>query len=335
MPETREIHGPATWMGPDLQDTTDWVHELDEGHREELLTALAAVEVAGLDFLEIGKDEFQLPTLGPMIEGLIDDEVLAGRGFVLLRGVPLDGLTERQIELMYWGLGNYFGMPLAQGEHATDLFAHVRDEGVDRNLNTGGGLLNKHSEALPFHTDSSDVVGLLCINPAMKGGASTIVSAAAVHNEILRTRPDLLEVMYEQFWFDRKRGDGPESFAECPIFAINDKGVLYSFWAPDPIRTAVRGENVPDLTDRQQEALDLINEITARREFQLHMNFQRGEIQLINNYIVWHSRADYEDWPDPALKRDLIRFWVTIDRDLEIPDEMEHRGLRDRSEAFA
>ena len=215
MPETREIHGPATWMGPDLQDTTDWVHELDEGHREELLTALAAVEVAGLDFLEIGKDEFQLPTLGPMIEGLIDDEVLAGRGFVLLRGVPLDGLTERQIELMYWGLGNYFGMPLAQGEHATDLFAHVRDEGVDRNLNTGGGLLNKHSEALPFHTDSSDVVGLLCINPAMKGGASTIVSAAAVHNEILRTRPDLLEVMYEQFWFDRKRGDGPESFASA------------------------------------------------------------------------------------------------------------------------
>ena len=65
------------------------------------------------------------------------------------------------------------------------------------------------------------------------------------------------------------------------------------------------------------------------------MNFQRGEIQLINNYIVWHSRADYEDWPDPALKRDLIRFWVTIDRDLEIPGEMEHRGLRDRSEAFA
>jgi len=334
MSDAREFGGPSCWYGADMQNRTDWILKLDDRHVRELQQALTAVESAGLDFLDLNRANFDIPTLGPVLESLLE-ELLEGRGFLLVRGVPVAGLSERQIELMYWGLGLYIGIPLPQGAEGTDLFAHVRDEGADRNANYGGGLLNKHHGALPFHTDSSDIVGLLCIRPALRGGTSTIVSAVAVHDEIVRTRPDLIDVMYEPWWFDRKRGEGPDSFARCPIFAVNDKQKLFSFYGPDLFKTATRGEHVPALSDRQVEAMAVIDEINARPEFQMHMNFQPGEIQLLNNYAVMHSRTAYEDHPDPALKRDLIRLWLTVDDDLGLPEAMAERGLTARSVAFA
>jgi hypothetical protein len=329
-----EIGGPSSWMGPDIQDSDEWIVELDESHAEELVRALTAVEAAGLDFLDLTRANFALPTVGPLLDSLID-EMFDGRGFVLLRGVPVSGLSERQIELMYWGMGLYVGIALPQGPAGTDLFAHVRDEGADRNANYGGGLLNKHNQSLPFHTDSSDIVGLLCIRPAMRGGTSTIVSTVAVHDEIVRRRPDLAAVMYQPWWFDRKRGDGPDSFAQCPIYAVNDSGRLFAFYGPDLYKTAQRAEFVPNLSPQQLEAMALIDEINASLDFQLQMNFQPGEIQFINNYAVMHSRTSYEDHPDPALRRDLIRLWLTLDRDLDIPESFNERGLTARSTAFA
>jgi hypothetical protein len=329
-----EIGGPSSWMGPDLQDSDEWIVQLDESQAAELRQALASVEAAGLDFLDLTRQNFALPTVGPLLESLVDD-LFGGRGFVLLRGAPVTGLTERQVELMYWGMGLYVGIALPQGPTGTDLFAHVRDEGADRNATYGGGLLNKHNQALPFHTDSSDIVGLLCINPALRGGASTIVSTVAVHDEIVRRRPDLAEVMYQPWWFDRKRGDGPDSFAQCPIYAVNDFGELFAFYGPDLYKTAQRGEFVPNLSPQQLEAMALIDEINASRDYQLHMNFQPGEIQFINNYAVMHSRTSYEDHPDPALRRDLIRLWLTLDRDLRIPESFNERGLTARHTAFA
>ena len=328
-----EIGGPTSWLGPDLQDSDEWILELDESHRRELLDALAGVEEAGLDFLEVTRENFSLPTVGPLLVSMLDD-LLEGRGFVLLRGVPIEGLSERQIELMYWGMGLYVGIALPQGVEGTHLFAHVRDEGVDRSSNYGGGLLNRHSGALPFHTDTSDIVGLLCIRPAMRGGTSTIVNTVAVHDEIVRRRPDLAAVMYEPWWFDRKRGEGPDSFAQCPIYAVNDAGRLFAFYGPDLYKNAVRGENVPDLSPRQWEAMALIDGINGSPEYQLHMDFQPGEIQFINNYAVMHSRTAYEDYPDPALRRDLIRLWLTLDRDMNIPEKFNERGLKTRSSAF-
>ena len=329
-----EIGGPTSWLGPDHQRSDEWILELEETHRQELLGALGAAEVAGLDFSEMTRESFPLPTTGPLLVSMLDD-LLEGRGFVLLRGVPIEGLSERQIELLYWGMGLHIGVSLPQGVEGTELFAHVRDEGVDRTSNYGGGLLNRHSGALPFHTDTSDIVGLLCIHPAMRGGTSTIVSAVAVHDEIVRRRPDLAAVMYEPWWFDRKRGEGSDSFARCPIYAVNGAGRLFAFYGPDLYKYAQRGEHVPNLSGQQWEAMALIDEINGSPEYQLHMDFQPGEIQFINNYAVMHSRTAYEDHPDPALKRDLIRLWLTLDHNLNIPEEFNERGLRTRSSAFA
>jgi hypothetical protein len=331
--QIKAVGGPSSWRGEELRDSDEWIVELGDEHRAELLAALAGVENEGLDFHEIDIASFPLPSTGPLVESLLDP-LLDGRGFVLLRGVPIDGLSERQIELLYWGIGLRVGVALPQGATKTDYFAHVRDEGVDRNANYGGGLLNRHSGALPFHTDSSDLVGLLCINPAMRGGLSTLASAVAVHDEALRRRPDLVELMYEPWWFDRKRGDGPDSFAQCPIFGVNDEGRFFTFYGPDLYRTAQRADFVPPLTEAHHEALALVDEIAGSPEFRLDMDVQRGEIQFANNYLILHSRSAYEDYPDPALRRDLIRFWLTIERDPGLPPSFAERGINARRRQF-
>ena len=106
-----EIGGPSSWKGSDLQDSDEWIVELDESQATELRQALASVEAAGLDFLDLTRQNCALPTVGPLLESLIDD-LFGGRGFVLLRGTPVTGLTERRIELMYWGMGLYVGIAL-------------------------------------------------------------------------------------------------------------------------------------------------------------------------------------------------------------------------------
>ena len=333
--DIREIGGHSSWTGPDMAARAhEWTMRFDDAQREELLGALAAVESAGLDFLDLNRKNFVLPNVGAMLESIVDI-LLDGRGFILVQGVPIEGLSERQIELMYWGMGLYVGIALPQGAAGTDLFAHVRDEGVDRNANYGGGLLNKHSGGLPFHTDSSDIVGLLCIRPAKSGGQSTIVSTTAVHDEIVRRRPDLAAVMYQPWWFDRKRGDGPDSFAQCPVYAVNAANRLFAFYGPDLYRTAQRGEGVPKLSDKQLEAMELIGELNSSPDYHLNMWFQAGEIQFINNYTVMHARSPYEDDPDQARRRDLIRLWLAVDRDLDIPEIFSERGLTSRATAFA
>ena len=260
------------------------------------------------------------------------DELMDGRGFALLRGVPVESLTEHQVELMTWGIGLHVGIPLQQGVGA-NLLMHVRDQGVDPKSPLARGY--QHRALLDYHTDTPDVVALLCVRPAMEGGVSTIVSSVAVHDEIVRVRPDLAEVLYQSWWHDRRRGDDPDSFFQCPIYAVNAEGTkLFAYYGPDYIRSAPRAAHVPDLTAEQLEAMDLLEGLNNDPRFVLDMHFQPGDVQFLSNYVTMHGRTEYVDYPDPARKRDLIRLWLTIDRDLGLPDSISERGLMSRSAAF-
>jgi 3-hydroxybutyryl-CoA dehydrogenase len=196
---------------------------------------------------------------------------------------------------------------------------HVRDQGIDKSNLLARGY--QHRAHLDYHTDSPDVVALLCVLPAMRGGVSTIVSSVSVHDEILRRRPDLAAVLYEPWWHDRRRGDGPDSFFQCPIYATNEQGKLFAYYGPDYVRSASRGEGVPELTEMQIEAMELLEGLNNDPRFVLNMNFQPGDVQFLNNYVIMHGRTEYEDYPDPSRKRDLIRLWLTVDRDAARPLE--------------
>lgn len=321
--------GRAAWRGSTLAGQDDWKVELSAADRAEMLTALAAVDRPGVDLRDIARDDFALPGLSDRLAAAVD-ELVTGRGFVLFRGLPVEGLTERQAELLYWGLSRHLGIPMRQ-KNADDLLVHVRNDGDPRDplvwgVETAGGL--------DYHSDSSDVVGLLCIRPARSGGVSTIVSAGAVHDEIVRRRPDLAEVLHGPCWHDRRLGDGPENFFQCPIFALNPDGDLFAHYGRAYIESAVRGAQVPPLSAAQVEAMDLLDELTNDREFVLDMEFAVGDAQFLNNYKVMHARTAYVDHPERDRRRDLVRVWLVLERDLELPPAFESGGIIARSAAL-
>jgi hypothetical protein len=211
--------------------------------------------------------------------------------------------------LVFWGIGAYLGTGTAQNAQG-DLLGHVTDLGV--NLHADANVRGYQTrQLLPFHVDAQDLVGLLCVHPAKQGGLSRIVSSTAIHNRILETRPDLIEVMYQPYYIDR-RGEAPEG--KLPYYPgaffewLDDR--LFCRYNRTYIESAQRFPEVPRLSARQVESMDLMDRLTNDPEFYLEMSLQPGDMQFVANYNVLHSRTDYEDWPEPERRRYLLRLWL-------------------------
>ncbi|MGI5290762.1 TauD/TfdA family dioxygenase [Nonomuraea polychroma] len=299
-----QVLGPGEWLGAEIRDSDAWRVRLDEGHRREVLQAVRAVEAG-----ETPPDDFPSPTLGPVLRR-VREELANGRGFVLVQGVPTGAMTERQCELAALGLAGHVGGIVPQGPDRAPLM-HVRDTGADPAQARTKSY--QHSGRLGYHSDPTDVVALLCVRPAKSGGLSAIVSSVAVHNELVRTRPDLAALLYEPWWHDRRTGDGPDSFYTKPICVPRDgDGVSFSY-GPDYLRSAQRGAHVPPFTPAQEEAMDLLDRLTNDARFALTMDLREGDMQFLNNHVVLHGRTAYEDHPEPERRRHLLRLWLTID----------------------
>jgi hypothetical protein len=297
-----EQHGPAAWQGGDITESADWRIALDAESRSELLAAVTSA--AGIDLAEVSPSTFPLPGLRSVLAQLTT-ELLVGRGFALLQGVPIEGLTEQQCELLAVGIGCHVGTVMPQGSSPVE---HVRDRGVDPAAPTSRSF--QHHAALGFHSDPYDVVSLLCLRPALSGGLSTVVSSPAVHNEMVREHPELAEVLYRPWWRDRRSGDGPDSFFTQPVYDLDDSGRLHANYGPDYIRSAQRGAHVPPLSEEQLAAMAALDRLTNDPRFVLGMELRGGDMQFLNNHVTMHSRTAFEDDPDPALRRDLIRLWL-------------------------
>ncbi|MFB7308245.1 TauD/TfdA family dioxygenase [Streptomyces sp. NPDC056192] len=309
-----EVHGAGGWCGAEVVDSNDWRVELSAVHQAELRAAVGAVESAGLGLADFSRQDFPLPTLGPLLHRLVD-ELMDGRGFVLLQDTPVAGLSERQCEILALGLGRHVGRTVPQG--AGKHLQHVRDLGVAPSDSTSYSY--QHSGRLGYHADPNDVVALLCIRPAKSGGLSCIVSSVAVHNEVVRTRPDLAEVLYRPWWRDRRSGDGPDSFYESPVYTVDSAGALSTSYGPDYMRSALRSAHVPPFTPAQLEAMELLDHLNNDRRFMLAMDLRAGDMQFLNNHVTLHSRTEYVDHPEPERRRDLVRLWLNTEQDRHAP----------------
>ncbi|MFE9883157.1 TauD/TfdA family dioxygenase [Streptomyces sp. NPDC005784] len=208
----------------------------------------------GLDLVDFTREDFPLPTLGPILHSLVG-ELVDGRGFVLLQITPVVSLNERQCEILALGLGRHIGrtVPQREGKH----MQHVRALGVEPSGPTSRSY--QHSGQLGYHADPNELVALLCVRPAKSGGLSCIVSSVAVHNEIVRTRPDLAEVLYQPWWRDRRTGDGPDSFYQSPVYTTDTAGRLRTSYGPDYMHSALRGAHVPPFSPAQLDAMELLD----------------------------------------------------------------------------
>lgn len=306
---TETTSSPAAWTGAEMRVTDEWIHRLSEPEVAELEAALARVKAQGIELASVTREHFVLPTLSPIIDRWVHD-LEDGRGFLLVKGLPIDRYSEQDVSTIYWGIGQHMGVPVSQNATG-DLLGHVRDTG--RSIADPSVRGYQTRIRLPYHTDGSDVVGLLCFRPARSGGLSSIVSSTTVFNEVVRRRADLVDLMYEPFFYDRREEQSPgeEPWYASPIACYVD-GKLSVRYIRGFIESAQRFPEVPRLTERQRELLDVIDAITMDPEVELLMDFEPGDMQFVNNYVILHSRTDYEDFEEPERKRHLLRLWLTL-----------------------
>ena len=309
LPSRPPITGPSAWIDADMRAReSEWSYRLSPAEVAEIETALRSVRARGLDIADITRDDFPLPTLGPVLEQL-RSEVLDGRGFVMLRGMPVENRPIAEGATAYWGVGTYFGSARSQNAKG-HLLGHIYDLGgssaTDPTIRSYAT-----TERQNFHIDRCDVVALLCLRRAKSGGLSAIVSSMTLHNVMAQRRPDLLERLYQSFPVDR-RGEVPPGkapFYEAPVFNEHN-GYLSVLYSRLHIGSAQRSPEARRLTAEDYEALDMLAELAGDPDLRLDMTFMPGDIQFLHNHTILHARSEYEDWPEVERKRHLLRLWL-------------------------
>lgn len=323
-PDPRLYDHPSVWRGPDMSRRDDWIVRLDEDDVRELEAALTAARQRGLGVPRLAREDFHVPRVARKLDG-VREALENGRGFALVRGLPVGRHGKADSALMYWGIGAQLGPGFAQNAQG-DVLGHVRDVGADwkTDMRARGYQTRFH---LPFHNDSTDVVALLCLNQAKTGGASRIVSSTAIHNEFVLRRPDLWEVMCAPFCVDRRGEESPgqKPWYVTPCFT-RFEGRLFVRYNRTFIESAQRFPEVPRLTPLQVEALDLMDALCNDPAFHLDMQFEPGDMQFLCNYTVLHSRGEYEDWPEPERKRHLLRLWLRTPGFARLPPAFADRN---------
>jgi hypothetical protein len=304
------VEGPAVWYGPEMMSRTEWVHTLSVDDVAEIEAAIRPIVVAGVDLARITKADVPLPTLGPQL-AQICDEVVNGRGFAVLRALPVERWSMREAATAYFAIGCHFGNARSQNAKG-HVLGHVRDLGRNA-TNDPTARVYQTRERQTFHTDSCDIVGLLCLKTAKSGGASALVSSMTIYNEMLKRRPDLLVYLFEAMHTDR-RGEvpaGQKPWHNIPVFNWYE-GQLSLLYSRRYIESARRFSEVPPLTPRQIEALDLLDGLAEDPALNMQMTFQPGDMQWVHNHTMLHDRTAFEDWPEPERKRHLLRLWLAV-----------------------
>jgi hypothetical protein len=306
---TEPIAGPSVWRGDELADTDRWIVHLGEEDFTEFERALARVSRTGLRTLaEIGADDFPLPRFRERIDDLLQ-RLEQGPGLVLLRGLPIyDRFSEEEAAAIYWGIGRHMGNLVPQNR-AGDLVGHIRDLGrrgpYERAYAT--------NEDLGFHTDSTDIVGLMCLRPALYGGESFVASSGLLYNIVIQEHPEYLPILSKNFPTDWRSEEPPGSagwYLE-PLYSYFG-GVLSATVRTGRAMSAMRFPDVPRLTADEVSCFMYFDSLAKRQGIALGMRLQTGDVQFLNNFVTVHTRTAFADDPDdPTRQRHLLRLWIS------------------------
>lgn len=313
------IAGASAWRPAELVDS-QWSWVFGDAEADEVVAAAAAAARRGLTPQQLTIEGFPLPSIAARVTEW-SAALRDGLGFLLLRGFPTERMTAAETELAYVGFGLHLGTPVGQNQ-AGDTLTHIIDERLPESGPTV--RLYRTNQRQDFHTDGADLVGLLCLHRARAGGESRIASAATIYNEVLLRRPDLLEVLYRPMFWDMNGQEAPGAapyFELAPCFDV--AGTPRFFYIGWYIRDAQRHPHVPRLTEEQLAAMALVEEIANDPAIHVEMDFQPGDIQLLNNARILHAREAYEDDADPGQRRHLLRLWLAAHQFASVED-----GLR-------
>jgi hypothetical protein len=304
-PSLSSINKPSSWRGEELFAGEDWEWRFVDEELEELKILCAldkqVHEPIGSELLKkkLGSIQYSLEN---------------GSGAVILRGFPLDSFesefgAEKISELFLW-LASQVGTPVSQNATG-DLMLNVRNEAFGKDdVRTRGPNTNRK---LSFHTDRCDVIAFLCLRQAMEGGENELVSSPALYEVIREERPDLLKVLMQPFPYNRHIVDTGNalSFCEQPIFSFCDGHFAGSFLRV-LIDRADADPDCPSLTDEQREALDFLEDTAEREDLRVRFRQEPGDILFLNNWVTFHRRTAFDDWPELERRRHLLRVWLSV-----------------------
>lgn len=311
------------WYAKDLVEDNSWIMYLNEEELAGLQQGLDHAKTLNKELLELNKTDF------PFSDAFLNKLDAAyrntqqGYGLTLLKGFPVDQWSEKEAKLAYWGMGLHTGVGRTQNA-ASDVMSDVRDTG-GKNYKTKNGRGYNTNLGLDFHVDFCDVVSLLCRRTAKEGGTSLVTSSIALVKEIQENYPHLYPVLKEPFYYSLQGANAPDEppYYKCPLFG--EKDGIFAFRTNRKNITAAQRDfpEVPRLTEQQVELLDVLDKLLPDPKFCYSMNLDKGDLQLVNNYIVVHSRTDFTDYEEEDQKRHLIRLWMTLPYSQPLPDSWQ------------
>ena len=287
------------------------------------------LEAAAKHFLSLGKDvgeiskaTFPLTRFADHVEAL-KDKLLSGIGLEVIRGLPIGRYDQKTAAAIFCGIGAHIGSARSQNADG-HILGHVRDIGADPD--DPNSRIYQTNERQTFHTDSADVVGLLCIREAKEGGKSLLVSAESIYNRMRAERPDLLVLLFDPIATDR-RGEVPEGqkpFMDIPVLNWHE-GHLTVFYQRQYIESAQRFLEAMRLTPAHVEALDYFDALANDPDLCFGMQLQPGDMQFVYNHSQLHDRTGFLDWPERAKRRHLLRLWLSPQGDRTLPGVFKQR----------
>ena len=322
------IDSPGAWKGPEIDWMKEGLHVLTESEIREIDQALRHLLTLGdLDFPDITPETFPLDVVGTLMRSL-PERLRTGRGFLMLRGLPRQRYSDDDMTRIYFGLGSYIGKPMTQS-YLGDILGHVMDvsdyEPKSRGYRKGGGQL--------MHTDSCDIIGLMCLRSAISGGESRISSALAVHNEMAEHYPELLRVLARGLYLKRTDEDGrraTRTFSADRVPFFHEENGEVTCYLPTGYARLAEKSGQCDFTPEESEALYRVRKVSASPELYLDMGFKEGDIQFLNNRMMVHGRTDYQDAKELEDRRHLLRLWLEVPSWPAMPEKQIFHTAQDR-----
>jgi Taurine catabolism dioxygenase TauD, TfdA family len=305
----RILEAACEWRADDVADESAWTEHLGGAEVAELDEALRFALAHSSDILDVDREAFPLPTLAERLK-TIERELIGGRGFVRIRGIPRARYSQAEMEMLYWGIGMHLGKPWPQNKHG-HLLGDVTDQGktgaeADSRGNEIGG-----AAPFPYHSDGADLVGLMCLQKARSGGLSTVANAVSIHNDLVRESPELAAALYQPLPYDF-RGEQPAGARKwyvMPAFTEFGDRLFVRYIRPY-ILASQRHADAPRITAAAEAAMQRVDALTQDRSYNVFMDLEPGDIQFVNNYHVLHARTTYVDDRAAGLVRHLKRLWL-------------------------
>lgn len=327
--ESRYLQGACVWTGADIVHDPRWIKEFPAAVLEQIEVAVERSK--GLDWRRIDRASFPLPDAAAFLDD-VREELENGSGLVKLRGLDVSRYDLEQLRRIWYGLGCHVGTPMYQNNRG-EMMREIKDEGMGVGARLYGAVVDAAGKQflssgartlspgqLRFHTDRCDVVGLLCVRQALEGGVSKLASSATIYNEILKRRPDLHALLCKPIPRSRfgEEAGGEHVAYDLPVFGVRD-GKVTSHFSLTYIENAQMLPHVRKLTDAEHEALRLLLEVAEEQCFQ--MRFAPGDIQLLNNHVIYHGRTAFKDDASTGQDRMLMRLWLSVPNSRALPED--------------